>query len=307
MANEERARWALHLAKPLETQTVEGLTTKWVRDLARELVDPTPGTRAPDGRAKEAISGPTAHRVLTLLSSFYGWAICEGLVETNPVRPALRDPDVKALLKSSHDKDDAPHLKSWADVDRLYAGMARSSVGIAYYLQARAGLRPGEAVALRWGDVDLAAKTLTIRRNVRHGKEGPTKGGKPRRVPVAPKLAEELAAWRMANPHADHDLVAPPPFLLGPGGKPSTERMGRFLGPKSITKALAAAFKSSKTKPGTAYAYGRHTFASLVALSGAVSAPRLQAILGHQDIKTTLRYVSLANQALTQAELAAFG
>jgi hypothetical protein len=40
------------------------------------------------------------------------------------------------------------------------------------------------------------------------------------------------------------------------------------------------------------YAYGRHSFASILGLSGAVSAPRLQAIMGHQDRKTTLRYLS---------------
>jgi site-specific recombinase XerD len=92
-----------------------------------------------------------------------------------------------------------------------------------------------------------------------------------------------------------------------PNGAVSRERLGRFLGPTSIDKAMSAAFTSTKIKPGTMYAYGRHSFASILGLSGAVSAPRLQAIMGHQDIKTTLRYVSLANQALTKAELGAFG
>ena len=309
MAKEERSRWDRHLAKPLETQTVRGLTTKWVRAVAEELVAPTPGTKAPDGTRKTPISGPTAHRVLTLLSSFYGWAIREGFAEANPVRPALRDPDMKALLKSTHDKDAGTYLKSWAEVDRLYRAMRLTSVGIGFYLQARAGLRPGEAYALRWGSVDLDAKTMTVRSSVRFGKEGPTKGGKPRRVPIAPKLGAELAKWKADSaPHtSDVDLVCPPPFRIMPNGAVSRERLGRFLGPTSIDKAISAAFQSTGIKPSTMYAYGRHSFASILGLSGAVSAPRLQAIMGHQDIKTTLRYVSLANQALTKAELGAFG
>jgi hypothetical protein len=44
-----------------------------------------------------------------------------------------------------------------------------------------------------------------------------------------------------------------------------------------------------------------------MSMSAAVCAPRLQAIMGRASIATTRRYVPLANQALTKAELAAFG
>lgn len=44
------------------------------------------------------------------------------------------------------------HLKSWAEVMRLYAALKDEdpSVAIAYLLQARTGLRPSEALALIW-------------------------------------------------------------------------------------------------------------------------------------------------------------
>jgi hypothetical protein len=134
--------------------------------------------------------------VLALLSSFCSWVIREGLADTNPVRPALRDPDVKALLASTHDKETANYLKSWSEVDRLYKALGRTSVGGCFYLHARAGLRSGEAMALRWGSVDLGAKVLTVRASVRSGKVGPPKSGKPRKVPIAPKLGAELAKGR---------------------------------------------------------------------------------------------------------------
>jgi integrase len=301
MALEDRSRWERHLTGALATQTVRGLSTKWVRELAKELVNPTPGTKAPDGSPKEPISGQTAQRVLALLSSFYSWAIREGLADTNPVRPGLRDPDVKALLASTHDKETANYLKNWSEVDRLYKALGRTSVGVCFYLQARAGLRPGEAMALRWGSVDLDGTVLTVRASVRSGKEGPPKSGKPRKVPIAPKLGAELAKWKTAcAPRTtDTDLVCPPPARVGDTGK--------FLGKKTIGPALTAAFKATKIKPGKMYDLGRHTFGSLVGLSANVSAPRLQAIMGHASITTTLRYVSLASQPFSAKELAALG
>jgi integrase len=301
-AKEEVARWELHLARPLATVSLETVTSRWVRELASELVSPTPGTRAPSGTPKEAISGPTAHRVLTLLSSFYSWAVDEGLATDNPARTALRHKDVKSLLKSDHDPKSQPYLKSWEQVMKLYKALA-APTSIAYLISARAGLRPGEVVGLRWGDVDLDAKTIRVERQVRSGKEGPTKSGKPRTVPIVPALAKELAAWGRKCPTAPTSLVCP---SVRPRGRKATRSAPYYLGPKTIAEHMAAAFKTAKIAPSTLYNYGRHTFGSLSGLGG-ISTWRLQEILGHADIKTTLHYVSLRDQALTGPELAALG
>jgi integrase len=305
MALEEQSRWALHLARPLATQSLEGLTWQWVRYLAIELVKPTPGTKAPDGSPKEAISGPTAHRVLTLLSSFLTWCQENGHAKDNVARVALRNRDVKGLLRSTYDGKAAPYLKSWDQVMRLYKALA-APVAILYLVSARAGLRPGEVVALRWNDIDLNAKTITVARSVRAGEEGPTKSGKTRTVPIVDVLAKELAAWKKRGPFiGDNDLVCPPPVRKRRDGSAGS-RVGVHLGPKSINRAMEAAFKTNKIPHATLYAYGRHTYGSLAGLGG-ISAWRLQEIMGHADIKTTQRYVSLKDQALTSAELRALG
>jgi integrase len=308
MALEDRSRWKLHIAPALATQTLESISARWVRELAVSLVKPEPGTRAPDGTPKQPVSGPTAGRALTLLSSFLSWCVDEGRVATNAARVGLRHKDVKKLLTSKHDKDAMPYLKSWVEVMRLYRAIrdVSGTVSRAYLLSARAGLRPGETVALTWGDVDLDANTITVNKQVRNGKLGPPKSGKARIVPVGTELAKELAAWakdRLTD--KDTDLVCPPPHRTTLEGKRGSS-YGKYLGPKSIRQALAEAFPKVKIKPATMYAYGRHTFGSLAALGG-LPAWRLQAIMGHQDIKTTLRYVSLADQELTKNELRALG
>jgi integrase len=304
MAMEERSRWALHLAGPLSTQTLESVTTKWVRELAARLVSPDVGDLRPDGRPKEPISGPTAHRVISLLSSFYSWAVDEGLVAENPARIALRHRDIKHLLKSTHDPKSEPFLRSWDDVTRVYKALSRP-YSIGYLLSARAGLRPGEVLALRWSDVDLDAKTIRIARQVRAGKEGPTKSGKPRTIPIVPFLAKELTVWKRRSAPAADGLVCPPPRRMRRNGEAGTA-WGAYLGPKRFLEALQAACRKAKLAPGTFYQYGRHTFGSLSGLGG-ISTWRLQEIMGHADIKTTLHYVSLKGQELTKAELAALG
>ena len=59
------------------------------------------------------------------------------------------------------------------------------------------GFRPGEALALRWEDIDLGARTITVERQVRHGREGIPKSGEGRKVDIVPTVAVSTArfAW----------------------------------------------------------------------------------------------------------------
>ena len=58
-----------------------------------------------------------------------------------------------------------------------------------------AGLRSGEVIGLRWDDVDLAGRRLTVRRNVWHGQVKEPKGGRSRRVAIPVAFAARLADW----------------------------------------------------------------------------------------------------------------
>jgi integrase len=58
------------------------------------------------------------------------------------------------------------------------------------------GLRRGEAVGLRWADVDLERRMISVRRS--YG--GQTKSSKHRVVPVPAELVAILRAYRLADP-----------------------------------------------------------------------------------------------------------
>ncbi len=190
-----------------------------------------------------------------------------------------------------------PRLKSWDEVMRL-ADALSGSVKTAYLLSARAGLRPGETVALTWGDVDLEAREITISKQIRRGDETPTRADVVRKVPIVEALVKHLASIK-PTPRADNALVCPPPRRKKRNGTLGRYR-GTHLGPQSIRATLARAFKATGIEPGDFYDYGRHTFASLVALGGA-PAWRLCEVLGHVNIDRTLRYVSLRDPPPTDA------
>ena len=164
------------------------------------------------------------------------------------------------------------------------------SVKTAYLLSARAGLRPAEAIALTWADVDLEARQIRVWKQIAPGDDHPTRMDVPRTVPIPEVLARHLAAIRPI-PRADNALVCPPPRRKKKNGTRGAYR-GTYLGEKSIRAALARAFKATGIPPADFYDYGRHTFASLAALGGA-PAWRLREVLGHADIEQTLEYVSL--------------
>ena len=176
------------------------------------------------------------------------------------------------------------------------------SVKTAYLLSARAGLRPAEAVALTWGDVNLEGRQITVSRRCVSGDHGLTRSDVPRTVPIVELLAKHLHAIRPV-PRADNALVCPPPRRNAKNGAWGAYHR-TYLGEKSIRAALARAFRATGIPPADFYDYGRHTFASLVALGGA-PAWRLHEILGHADIERTLQYVSLRDPPPAGSEPAA--
>jgi integrase len=81
-------------------------------------------------------------------------------------------------------------------------------------LLAYAGLRPQEALALRWEDV--RERTLLVEKAA-DGQGGvkPTKTGQSRTVRLLAPLADDLAEWRRSLDHADDDALL---FPNGSGG-----------------------------------------------------------------------------------------
>lgn len=128
------------------------------------------------------------------------------------------------------------------------------------------GLRLSEVLALRVGDIDGERRLLRIEQG---------KGAKDRLVPLSPTLLEALRAyWRLYRPH-DWLFVG---------------RCGEALSPTALQKAYTRAKRQAGvTKPGGIHAL-RHAYATHQLAAG-LNIERLQRLMGHSSIHTTLRYV----------------
>lgn len=126
-------------------------------------------------------------------------------------------------------KETAPD-RAWVEPEQLMALLDAAPKGHRAILAtlAGAGLRVGEACALKWGDLDLATGTLTVR-------ESKTEAGR-RRVDMPTGLVTELWTLAMTSKHTDPD----DPVFIGRRDTPQT--------PDNIGRRLKSAIK--KANPG---------------------------------------------------------
>ena len=136
-----------------------------------------------------------------------------------------------------------------------------------------AGLRVSEVVALRVNDIDLESKTVKIRA----GK------GQKDRISVLPESLTDDLQFLMAGKH-------PNDFLF------SSERGGK-LTTRTAQKIFESACKNAGiVKPATFHSL-RHSFATHV-LENGTDVRYVQALLGHNNIRTTQIYTHVTNPAL---------
>ena len=151
-------------------------------------------------------------------------------------------------------------------------------------LALRTGLRLGELRALRFQDLNLLGKKLLVRRAAWNGTIGSPKGGRPREVP----LSEEVLCMVRALPRP----TSPSALVFG---HPS----GRMFHRNEMKWPLWRACKTAGI-PKIGWHVLRHTFASQLVMRG-VPLKAVQELLGHRDIRTTMRYAHLSPHTRREA------
>ena len=98
-----------------------------------------------------------------------------------------------------------------------------------YLAAVMTGMRQGELLALRWEDVDWAARRVRVRRNFVRGEFGTPKSKRSTRsIPLADRLAGELHAhWTRTAYAADEDLVFAHPTLASRSTAPACSSASR--------------------------------------------------------------------------------
>lgn len=146
-------------------------------------------------------------------------------------------------------------------------------------VMAMGGLRPGEALALRWQDVDLAGSNLRIVESRTMGVTGTPKSNSGRSVPMPPEAAQAIAKVGLRKVLTKRtDLV----FI------------GKHAGHVDIA-ALRSRFNDAQDEAGVLprreLRQLRNTFGTVCASAG-VPLRTIQQWMGHENIVTTERYAS---------------
>lgn len=132
---------------------------------------------------RDGATNSTANHALRALSAALGRAVEEGIIQGNPCA------GVRALRHRVERPRALRALEVWLLIGACQNPRDRRLIG----LMAFAGLRPGEALGLRWDDV--GPRLLHVSRSVRiDGSVSTPKSGRARTVPLDPRLAGLLAA-----------------------------------------------------------------------------------------------------------------
>ena len=229
--------------------------------------------------AASGLSSATVRYVHAVLRRALKQAVVRGLVPHNAAEGASLPRTGKQEIRPLS-PDEVRRFLAAARGDRLEA---------LFVVAVTCGLRQGELVGLRWGDIDLEARRLTVRRQLQRSKDGsglvfsPTKNKKNRAIRLGNHGIEVLKAHRRRQSeekrlakglHPESDLVfvttqgtpLDPPNLVARSFKPLLRRAGL---------------------PDIRFHDLRHVCATLL-LSQGVSVKVVQEVLGHSSVSVTM-------------------
>ncbi len=214
-------------------------------------------------------AGPVAVRqAMDLLGSILEHAFVAGRVAENPVR---------RVKKARLPRREEVQALSPATVEAMRATLSVRDATLLSVL-AYAGLRPGEALGLRWGDV--RERTILVQRSISLGEEADTKTRQHRTVRLLAPLAADLRSWRMAAGRPDeNELVFP-----GKDRQPWTLAAYQSWRRRAFHRATQEA-RIAHARPYDL----RHSFASLLLHEGR-SVIYVARQLGHDARLTLTRY-----------------
>lgn len=307
-----------------ERQTVGAFLTQWLEEVKKPVVKPKtyhsysqvlrvhliPGFRGKslgklspqhvqtflNAKSKEGLSPRTVGYLREVLRGALNQAIVWGLITRNAA--ALASPP-KAVGYSFQPLSEEGCTK-------LLEAVKGTRYEALYLLSLSLGLRQGEALALRWSDIDLAEKSLCVRSTVaRIGKEwvfGEPKSANSKRILPIPDfllntlmVQKERLIFEKSQAESlwhDNNLVFP-------------SEVGTPIEARNLLRHFHQTLKEAGL-PSIRWHDLRHTTATLL-LNMGVPGRTIMEILGHSQISLTLNTYAHPTQKLTREAIDALG
>lgn len=203
------------------------------------------------------------------------------------LRVTLRRHDLVSEIFHLREPQKIPVVMSRDEVKRLLAVAPGLKARVMLSLAYGCGLRAGEVVRLRAGDIDSAQNIIRIVQS---------KGRKDRNVMLPADILGLLRQWWRERPTRQDGVVVKERRWLFPGCKP-----GRPLTTRQFLRLFHVAVAAAGIrKPVTLHSL-RHSFATHL-LERGVDIRVIQALLGHHKLETTARYARVATGMIAAVE-----
>ena len=218
----------------------------------------------------------------SIINRILKYAVMLDIIKSNPI-----DKIIKPKSKEVEKKDNCYTKEELNNFLKL----AKKESALFYTLLhtiAYTGLRRGEALALKWSDIDFEEKTLSVNRTTAYvdGKQvlqtPKTKASK-RIIPIDDYTISVLKNWKLEQKKQYFKNGVS--FLKGENLIFTNSYCTMFV-PNEFSKKLRKFIKKYNLKPITPHGL-RHTHASLLFESG-IQPKEISDRLGHNNIQTTL-------------------
>ncbi|MFH1811029.1 MAG: site-specific integrase [Pseudomonadota bacterium] len=228
------------------------------------------------------LTDKTIHNLLTLLVTLLRTAVELGWLHQVP---RLRKPRIQVVDTNYR------WLKTPEEIARLLTAAREEGEDVhdLYALAIYTGLRQGEIAGLRWSDISLGRRMITVERSFC----SPTKSGRARPVPILDPL---LPILQRRHRRSQGNV------LVFPNARGHMHLNGASVFRETLHRLVdAAAFQETQDVGGHRRRYIvfhslRHTFASHWMMNGG-DLFKLQKVLGHASVEMTQRYAHLAPDA----------
>ena len=195
-------------------------------------------------------------------------------------------------------KPDDPVMTA-EEVDALLDAAVGTHFESLIVLVANTGCRIGEALALRWSDVDLDKSTATIRRASITSSSTKTAAG----VRTVPLLPEVVAALKVRRSQQRADRLKMGPGWADTEGLIFTTGVGTPVDAHNARRNLRSVLKAAGLPQDRPWHTMRHSLATRL-LNRGVPMPVVASILGHASIRTTVDIYGHAEPAINADALA---
>jgi site-specific recombinase XerD len=244
-------------------------------------------------------SGPVTsnlHGKFHVLRGFYRYLLSRGYVTHSPL-PTRVPKEPERLIPYIYSREELQRVLQAAAKESHWCKLETNTLRALVLLLYGAGLRISEVLRLTLADVDLEQRLLTIRE---------TKFYKTRLVPLGPDLTQALTDYLAARRARAHPSPPEAFLLVTSHSLPITVQLAEDTFKRLCRRAGVRRKDQSRFVPrlhDLRHAFAVHRLTACYREGGDVQRllPQLSTYLGHVDIDSTQRYLTLTPELLSQA------